>query len=249
VAKDDNKKGEGTQCLWVAAALFCVELEGAEVGDGDGATFDGDETGVLQAREGARDDIADRADAGGDLMVGQDEPKGRRARQGSAGKLGLVEKKKSDALADLVEGEKLDHLGVSTHAGGHELERLEDEGGVIAAELAHLLLADEESIGVLFGDGGGRVGAVVEDGDLGHDGAGGVDVHDVLASFFVVLKGAHLAVDDDEEAFGFFAGEEEHLPPGEVDLDGLPGQLRKLFRAEFAEEHGVFEGGDFIGFH
>lgn len=143
----------------------------------------------------------------------------------------MSEEKKREALPDFVKGKYLNHLGVSSHSSCHQFESFEHEGWVIEAELAHVAFADEKGVGVFFGYGGGRIRAVIEDGDFGHDCASGVDVHDVFAAFFVVLEGAYLAVDDDKETLRFLAGKEEHFTFGEVNFDGLPGETRKLFGA------------------
>ena len=71
------------------------------VGDGEVAAFVDDEAVVLEARQRPRDDLADRADAGGDLLVGVREGEAEAAAVARALRARLGEQEAREALADL----------------------------------------------------------------------------------------------------------------------------------------------------
>ena len=93
-----------TGSKFALVAISGVDLEGAHVHDGDGARLHDDESLILEAGEGSGDDVADGADAGGDLMIGEGEAKVDAFDGIGFGALGFGKQEEREPLPDFVEG-------------------------------------------------------------------------------------------------------------------------------------------------
>lgn len=99
---------------------FRVVPEQAWTGDRNGTSLKTHQAELLKTGERPGDDVSDRSNSRCNLVVGEAEAEVDGATRLHAGSFGLGEKQQRKPLADLMQGQDVDQLGVSAHSLRHQ---------------------------------------------------------------------------------------------------------------------------------
>lgn len=197
----------------------------------------------LQAHEIAGDEFAHGAQLIGQFLMTAGEEELRATRSFFAFRLRKLHENGDQPLANGGEGELFDNADEATEASPDHGEHLQRDLRMLDTEGVKITARDKSHFGVFNGDGRGRIGAAIEDRQLGDALTGTIDGEDLLATVDGCFEDAHLAAGNDVKAGARLALREEQFAGGEELAHGAAGQGSQFFRGEAREQRGAGKHG------
>ena len=198
-----------------------------------------DEPFGLETTEVPGDDFADGAEADGQLLLSF------RHGEGIAGcKVGEIEERLGEALADVAESNAFDEVDEGTQALAEDFEETQGEVRIASAERLEVGTQDQQGFSGLYRDDGGGIVPTIKDRDFGDGGGSALSGEDDLTSSGCGLQDFDGTFGDHMNSRAGGAFVEESLPGIVLLGDGHAGQRVEFRWFQAAERLNQREDSD-----